>query len=191
MSPVDEKALLQQGIAAARAGDKASARARFRELTAHNFDNELAWLWLASVADTPAHAIACLRRVLQIKQSVLGACRIRYLRCPVDHLPSIPELQLLVPQQSGQPRGPLPAPTMTQARDQLASAVASRRRQRNALWQDSSFFHDSFFGADTRSDGLVSDFGALRSGVSVREVPPGDSTPSPFNPATPPPPLRH
>ena len=66
MSPVDEKALLQQGIAAARAGDKATARARVRELTARNFDNELAWLWLASVADTPAHAIACLRRVLQI-----------------------------------------------------------------------------------------------------------------------------
>jgi tetratricopeptide (TPR) repeat protein len=66
MSPAEEKALLQQGIAAARAGDKATARARFRELTAHNFDNELAWLWLASVADTPAHAVACLRRVLQI-----------------------------------------------------------------------------------------------------------------------------
>jgi len=61
MSPAEEKALLQQGIAAARAGDKATARARFRELTAHNFDNELAWLWLASVADTPAHAMACLR----------------------------------------------------------------------------------------------------------------------------------
>jgi twitching motility two-component system response regulator PilG len=66
MSPAEEKALLQQGIAAARAGDKATARTRFRELTAHNFDNELAWLWLASVADTPAHAVACLRRVLQI-----------------------------------------------------------------------------------------------------------------------------
>jgi twitching motility two-component system response regulator PilG len=66
MSPAEEKALLQQGIAAARAGDKATARARFRELTGHNFDNELAWLWLASVADTPAHAVACLRRVLQI-----------------------------------------------------------------------------------------------------------------------------
>jgi twitching motility two-component system response regulator PilG len=66
MSPAEEKALLQQGIAAARAGDKATARAKFRELTAHNFDNELAWLWLASVADTPAHAVACLRRVLQI-----------------------------------------------------------------------------------------------------------------------------
>ena len=31
------------------------------------------------------------RRVLQIKQSVLAACRVRYLRCPVDHLPSVPE----------------------------------------------------------------------------------------------------
>ncbi len=69
MSPAEEKALLQQGIAAARAGDKATARAKFRELTAHNFDNELAWLWLASVADTPAHAVACLRRVLQINAS--------------------------------------------------------------------------------------------------------------------------
>ena len=27
------------------------------------------------------------RRILQIKQSVLGACRVRYLRCPVDNLP--------------------------------------------------------------------------------------------------------
>src|SRR5512138_3212829 len=32
------------------------------------------------------------RRVMQIKQAVLAACRVRYLRCPVDHLPSIPEL---------------------------------------------------------------------------------------------------
>ena len=44
-------------------------------------------------------------RVLQIKQSVLGACRIRYLRCPVDHLPSVAELQLLVPHGSAAARG--------------------------------------------------------------------------------------
>jgi len=131
------------------------------------------------------------RRVLQIKQSVLGACRIRYLRCPVDHLPSIPELQLLVPQHSGQPRGPQPAPTMHQARDALASAVASRRRQRNALWQDSGFFHDSFFGVETRGgDSTMSDFGALRGGMSVREMSaPGDTTPNPFDPPSPP--IRH
>jgi len=134
------------------------------------------------------------RRAIQTKQAVLGACRIRYLRCPVDHLPSIPELQLLVPQSSSQPRGPHAAPTMAQARDSLSHAVAGRRRERNALWQDSSFFHDSFFGTDTRNDMPGSDFGALRSTppppARERDVPPGDSTPRPFEPPAPPP-VRH
>ena len=132
------------------------------------------------------------RRAVQIKQAVLGACRVRYLRCPVDHLPSIPELQLLVPQSSSQPRGPQPAPTMNQARDSLSSAVATRRRQRDALWQDSSFFQDSFFGADTRSDVPGSDFGALRGSGSMRGDldHPGDATPRPFEPPAPPP-VRH
>jgi hypothetical protein len=35
---------------------------------------------------------------------------VRYLRCPADHLPSIPELQLLVPQQRRHGRGPQPRP---------------------------------------------------------------------------------
>jgi hypothetical protein len=72
---------------------------------------------------------------LQIKQAVLGACRVRYLRCPADHLPSIPELQLLVPQAAMPPhRGPQPAPTARcQARDRLwqpcsQAAGASARR---------------------------------------------------------------
>jgi hypothetical protein len=37
------------------------------------------------------------RRTQQIKQSVLAACRIRYLRCAVEHLPSQTELQMLLP----------------------------------------------------------------------------------------------
>ncbi|MFO1271719.1 MAG: DUF2726 domain-containing protein [Rubrivivax sp.] len=103
------------------------------------------------------------RRVQQIKQSVLAACRVRYLRCPVDHLPSVPELQLLVPHSGAPARGPNPAPTMSQAREHLASTVASRRRERTTLWQDSGFFQDSFFGADSRPGDLGSEFGALRS----------------------------
>lgn len=116
------------------------------------------------------------RRVQQIKQSVLAACRVRYLRCPVDHLPSIPELQLLVPHSAPPTRGPQPAPSMNQARDHLSSTVATRRRERTTLWQDSGFFQDSFFGAEGRSDlTSSSEFGALRSaGVDVREIPPGD-----------------
>jgi hypothetical protein len=102
------------------------------------------------------------RRVQQIKQSVLGACRVRYLRCPIDHLPSVPELQLLVPHSVAPTRGPQPAPTMSQASASLSSAVASRRRERTTLWRDSGFFQDSFFGSDARSD-PGSEFGGLRS----------------------------
>jgi hypothetical protein len=95
------------------------------------------------------------RRVLQIKQSVLGACRVRYLRCPVDNLPSIAELQLLVPQGASAARGPQPAPSRPSERaDELAPAAVTplRRRERATLWQDSSFFQDSFFAPDTRLD---------------------------------------
>jgi hypothetical protein len=103
------------------------------------------------------------RRVLQIKQSVLGACRVRYLRCPVDNLPSAAELQLLVPSAAAS-RGPQPAPSsgLDEARDSLANTVAHRRAQRSALWQDSSLFQDSFFAPDSRTDGFgSSEFSAL------------------------------
>ena len=99
------------------------------------------------------------RRVLQIKQSVLGACRVRYLRCPIDNLPSAGELQLLVPASTAGGRASTghTAPTdLDEARDSLASTVASRRAQRTALWQDSSRFQDSFFAPDSRQDGFSS-----------------------------------
>lgn len=106
------------------------------------------------------------RRVLQIKQSVLGACRVRYLRCPVDHLPSVAELQLLVPQAGAAARGPQagppPAHSLHQARDTLSSTVANRRAERTALWQDSSLFQDSFFAPDSRDGGFGgSEYGGL------------------------------
>jgi hypothetical protein len=115
------------------------------------------------------------RRVLQIKQSVLAACRVRYLRCPVDHLPSIPELQLLVPQSTAAARGPQAAPSIDALRDASSGPMASKRRERSALWQDSGFFQDSFFGAESRSDaGTASEFGTigsiLRGGVAARDI---------------------
>jgi hypothetical protein len=94
------------------------------------------------------------RRVMQIKQSVLGACRVRYLRCPVDNLPSIAELQLLVPQSAGAARAPQPAPSRPRSRLDagLAEPSTARRRERATLWQDSTFFQDSFFAPDNRLD---------------------------------------
>jgi Protein of unknown function (DUF2726) len=108
------------------------------------------------------------RRAMQIKQSVLSACRVRYLRCPVDQLPSVAELQLLVPSASAQARGPQPAPAappppknLHQARDTLANTVASRRAERTALWQDSTVFQDSFFAPDSRDGFGSSEFSPL------------------------------
>jgi Protein of unknown function (DUF2726) len=99
------------------------------------------------------------RRMIQIKQSVLAACRIQYLRCPPDQLPSLDELHQLVPQQTGtaplSPAQNLPVPDgFSQARESLVTAVASRRAQRTHLWQDASAFQDSFFAPDSRFDSL-------------------------------------
>ncbi|HRP28103.1 MAG TPA: DUF2726 domain-containing protein [Burkholderiaceae bacterium] len=114
------------------------------------------------------------RRAMQIKQSVLGACRVRYLRCPVDNLPTIAELQLLVPQSGLAARGPLATPQpLSQARDTLTSTVANRRAQRNALWQDSTNFQDSFFAPGNRLDSFAdSDFDPAPRGGARRDDPP-------------------
>lgn len=92
-------------------------------------------------------------RATRIKQSVLGACRVRYLRCSADHLPSIPELQLLVPQSVGASRGPQPAQGQRTSSGTSAMPGAQpsagqpppRHRQRSTLWQESTAFSDSFF----------------------------------------------
>ena len=54
------------------------------------------------------------------------------------------------------------------------STAPQRRRERTALWQDSSFFQDSFFGADNRSiaaqTASLADRQQPARGVSVREA---------------------
>lgn len=97
-------------------------------------------------------------RSLQIKQSVLSACRVRYLRCPIDNLPSAAELQLLVPfSSSNNARGPQAAPTLRPAaRPGMAGVAEARRSGRDqSLWQDSALFGDSFFAPDSRFDSLT------------------------------------
>lgn len=59
-------ALLQQAIAAAKAGDKARARPLLIEVTETEPENEAAWMWRASVSLTPKDAAWCLNKVLAI-----------------------------------------------------------------------------------------------------------------------------
>jgi len=115
-------------------------------------------------------------RATRIKQSVLGACRIRYLRCAPDHLPSIPELQLLVPQAPTASRGPQPAPSPSSVQGvngllhpngrglahPQASTATQRRRERATLWSETLDFNDSFFASAHRFDhSSLGDLGAM------------------------------
>lgn len=59
-------ALLQDGIASALSGDKQAARDLLEQVTSAHPENELAWLWLASVSVTPQEIVRCWRRVIKI-----------------------------------------------------------------------------------------------------------------------------
>ncbi len=50
------------------------------------------------------------------------------------------------------PPGRADEAALSRARESLANTVASRRAQRNILWQESSVFQDSFFALDSRLD---------------------------------------
>lgn len=142
------------------------------------------------------------KRAVQIKHAVLGACRVRYLRCPVDHLPSLPELQLLVPQGMTAARGPHAAgawrasggagtPSSDASSPSNGSAInaTNATKRRATLWQDSSFIQDSFFAPDSRLDRaasgqISSEFGTLQRADELL-----DSRVDSLHPPTPP--LRH
>lgn len=58
--------LLEQGIAAAKAGNKALARPLLDQATELDPESELGWLWLAGVSDSPQEVADCLQRTLEI-----------------------------------------------------------------------------------------------------------------------------
>ena len=63
-SALQEK--LRLGIEAARKGDKVNAQKLLRQVTAGDGDNEVAWMWLASVSETIQERRACLEQTLRI-----------------------------------------------------------------------------------------------------------------------------
>lgn len=89
-------------------------------------------------------------RSLRIKQEVFAACRVRYLRCHPDQLPSTAELQLLVPQGAAGMRGPQPATGALTDPEQTAGGEAPRRGRR-PLWRDPGVLQDSYHGRQASS----------------------------------------
>ncbi|HEU4457997.1 MAG TPA: DUF2726 domain-containing protein [Methylibium sp.] len=101
-------------------------------------------------------------RAMRIKQSVLGACRIRYVHCKASQLPPRSDLELLLrpqgqttvrvaPLSAVPPRAAAPDPHFQQARSQLSDTVRTRRAGRS-LPADSMFAQDSFFAPSSQLD---------------------------------------
>lgn len=111
-----------------------------------------------ALCSASARVVACIdlegrrapsERSLRIKQDALAACRVRYLRCRADNLPSPAELQLLVPQGSAGLRGPQPAPS---GRGAVAEGPAEGlRRGRRPLWRDPGFLQEGHHGRQAAS----------------------------------------
>lgn len=64
--PQDLNALLQEGIALARAGERAKAREIFETIVEQDERSEKAWFWLASVVETDEERKICLNNVLRL-----------------------------------------------------------------------------------------------------------------------------
>ena len=117
-------------------------------------------------------------RSLRIKQEVLAACRVRYLRCPADRLPTAAELQLLVPHSAAGMRGPQPAPVGKPEEvgpEEDASLPFSEQvtqRGRQPLWRDAGF-RDSYHGrlgtSAAAPSSILPDFEPARPGLSSPE----------------------
>ncbi len=58
--------LLEQGIIAAKNGQKMQAKTLFQQVLLADDRNERAWLWMSEAADSPIEQIACIERALAI-----------------------------------------------------------------------------------------------------------------------------
>ncbi len=102
-------------------------------------------------------------RSQKLKEAVLEACRIRYVRCAPGHWPRAdllaswalgPALHEAPAARSGHaPVRQAPPDQLADAGDQLARKLKERRAERAARFGDSAFAQDSFFAHDSRFDG--------------------------------------
>jgi tetratricopeptide (TPR) repeat protein len=121
--------LLQQGIAAARAGRREEARALLMRVVEADERSEQGWLWLAGVVDDPDDMRTCLENVLDLNptnakaQQGLAWVEARYGPRPA------PETTREPAEAGAQPRDAAPStgPTIRLAPDEaVAESVADR-----------------------------------------------------------------
>jgi hypothetical protein len=128
--------LLQQGMAAARAGRTGEARQFFVQVLQQDPRNETAWLWLSGVVETREDRIRCLQQVLTINpENQLAAKGLQALGA------------LEAPQAAAVPGGvPLvPAQNIAQAQRQATEIIRAIEAQAESApqvaWADPETLH--------------------------------------------------
>ena len=111
---------LQAGIAAARQGNRAEARAWLQEAIRLDAANEQAWLWLSTVVETDAEHRLCLERALAINpQNETTRARLEDIarsgrgsagRVPIERLSPRPAQDRARPVAPVRPRPPVVSP---------------------------------------------------------------------------------
>ncbi|HEX8249962.1 MAG TPA: hypothetical protein VF599_17450, partial [Pyrinomonadaceae bacterium] len=80
------KTFVQRGINATRENQKDFASQCFHQALAHDDRNEMAWLWLASVADSPEEKTAHLEKVLSLNpENETAQASLRAIRQQASH----------------------------------------------------------------------------------------------------------
>ncbi len=134
MAVDDAKELRVRGIAAAKAGDRDGARRLLQSAIRLEPENEVAWLWLASVARDPQERLFCLERLLQINpnnesaRKALASLTGQPEPTPAPSIRPIGGVKLSAPPPPPEPSGPTPAVPLPDA-----DAIAEAQRQAEAV----------------------------------------------------------
>jgi hypothetical protein len=114
---------------------------------------------VVSVIDIDAPNKASSARSQRMKEAVLEACRIRYVRCRPGQWPHqalIASWALGHSPKPGTTPGTL-SDSLHDVGDEVSRKLRQRRAERAARWAESSFAQDSFFAFDSRFEGTPSE----------------------------------
>lgn len=121
--------LLQQGIAAARAGNRAEARALLTRVVEADERNEQAWMWLSGVVDDPDDMRTCLHNALELNpnntQARQGLAWVDSKYGPAPAAPSAPVAPAPAP-AAPVPEPPVSAPAAAPARGPAITGPTTR-----------------------------------------------------------------
>ncbi len=148
---------LEKAMVAIKSGDKETGERLLRLILQTNPDNEMAWLWLSTIADSEQESIECLNRVLEInphnswaKRSLAALEKHEHIKPPPVTLPTSQQTEVfdttsppLSPSEATQTMDKVQLIQKEPAIEQPAPATDSPRKQEPTVRIDRDDLPDS------------------------------------------------